>query len=84
MEPDDIDIVDAATAAGILVERGPDGLWSVNPAPDADLGLSTDTYDTIVAGDVVVLADGRAFKRRMTDAELRQALALPPPEGPAS
>jgi len=84
MDPDYVDIVNAAARAGITVERRDDGKWTLHPAPDAALGASTDTYGTLVAGDVVVLSDGRAFPRVMTEAELREALALPPPGGPAS
>ena len=84
MEPDYVDIVDAAAAAGITVERREDGRWTVYPAPDVTLGAGTDTYDTLVAGNVVVLSDGRVFPRVMTEAELREALALPPAGGTAS
>lgn len=84
MDQDSVDIVNAAAAAGILVEQREDGLWTVTAAPDAALGLSTDTFDTLVAGDLVVLSDGRVFKRLMTDAELRETLALPPAGGAAS
>jgi hypothetical protein len=84
MDPDYVDIVDAAMQAGITVERRADGRWTVMAAPDAALGLSTDTYDSLTAGNVIVLSDGRAFPRVMTDAELRAALALPPAGGSAS
>jgi hypothetical protein len=84
MDSDFVDIVDAAAAAGLTVERGEDGNWTVTAAPDLTLGASTDTYDTLVAGDVIVLSDGRVFPRVMTEAELRETLALPPAGGPAS
>jgi hypothetical protein len=67
-----------------MVERRNDGTWTVMAAPDAALGVSTDTYDSLVAGNVIVLADGRVLPRVMTDAELREALALPPAGGAAS
>jgi hypothetical protein len=81
---DFVDIVQAAAEAGITVARRDDGRWTVAAAPDLTLGASTDTSASLVAGDVIVLADGRVFKRVMTEAELREALALPPVGGPAS
>ena len=84
MDPDYVDIVNAAAAAGITVERRADGRWAVMAAPDLALGASTDTFDTLVAGDLVVLSDGRVFPRVMTEAELRETLALPPAGGAAS
>jgi hypothetical protein len=84
VDPDYVDIVNAAAEAGLTVERRPDGKWTVMAAPDLALGASTDTYDNLVAGDLVVLSDGRVFPRLMTEAELRAALALPPAGGPAS
>ena len=84
MDPDFVDIVNAAAAAGLTVERREDGKWTVMAAPDLTLGASTDTYDTLVGGNLVVLSDGRVFPRVMTEAQLRETLALPPAGGAAS
>jgi hypothetical protein len=71
----------AAESLGLSISKQDDGTWLVTAAPDAV--LSGDPIETWLAGGLVRLADGRVYKRSMTDDELREALGIVGPGDPS-
>jgi hypothetical protein len=81
MDRDEAAYYAAAEAQGLSISKGDDGTWIVTAAPDA--ALSGDPIETWLAGGLVRLADGRVYKRSMTEEELREALGIVGPTDPS-
>jgi hypothetical protein len=76
MAPDEFRLYEAAASQGLSITRRPDGDWDVAAAPDELVGIVTEPFETLLAGDLIRLPDGRVLKRIVTDAELKELLAI--------